>query len=232
MYRLRSALLLIGVVLVAYLAFAPGAGAEGEPAIFTLGKTTSTPKQTQSEIVAGQTGEAAINYLELLGNKMSCEAIEYGGEEDDGTARELTVVPKSFEGCESEGLAATVDPTGCDFRLYPPTTIDKGAAYTGDLGLACPEGESIEISIFAGEVHSFVICRLDVVPFEVKSHVAYKATKNGMTHALRLEVEADELPYTVTGFCGGAEKEDGIFKSQIEMVNKLGKASHDIWLEH
>lgn len=144
--------------------------------------------------------------LELAGVAMSCDAMSLGG---NLTATTTSLpIDASLSGCtdDHKGAAVAVEMNSCRL-VYSLSNTDlvPPAAYVGEFGIDCDEGDYIELQ--------FESCGARIGSQNPSSSVLYGNSGSGPSRYVRLtSVSASEVSYTYkSGFCTlyGAEHSDG-----------------------
>lgn len=260
----RNLMKALGVIAAAALAmsavFASAAQAETAKE-FKSGKTGGDPEHTTSTLHGVQEGEEANNFFQVggpEGDKITCtnSGVTFAGNTDaDGTNSLLTMTP-TYEECWQVGTTrnVTVDTNGCDYTFTQPTELADGKI-TGEAELHCPEGKTIEVTVFSSFVqthegsHGTQLCNITVSPVvsttdttpateqKLHGHVMYtnltdhEVTEGVKNDAVTVNATIEGIYWKKHGLCGSAEGHDGVYNNQVIVTGSAGaEKHHDVWI--
>lgn len=87
----------------------------------------------------GLSGTSSADQFNLFGSALKCTENTFTGTTTAATSNELTITP-TYKNCKYGTLPATVDFTGCDYKL---------TATSPQVHIQCPAGKEIDIRVFA-----------------------------------------------------------------------------------
>lgn len=194
MGRSKTLSLLIGVLLAALAASAPPAGA--------------TVNFDAVEVEASLSGEqtAAHTFTFESEVKGSCSKATLSGKLEE-RSESITLAP-SYAECTASGLAATVEPNGCQY-VFKTWTEKEAGVFNGKTDITCPKEPGITITGFSGN------CQVKIGSQTGLTAVTYRNKQESSPTKVLAEVAVTGVKYTVTKdgfgcpFKGTGEKTGG-----------------------
>jgi len=216
-------------------------------AALTAGNASAQQGQLTSDgpvtLAGTEIGEPGSNALTMFGGKVECPGSTYTGhkvltaketEEEKGHqllpsgSTEGTVTPHFNQAnCAAvsgeEEFSATVTLNGCDVVLESSETISEGE-YAGTGALQCPVGKVIEVDLFLGASHGFMVCKF-VGEAQGSSGVA--TLTNTEKGTVEVTGAITNISGTQSGLCGSNETESGElhFSAEVTGLNEAGEAT-------